>query len=183
MSDFTQMPKLDIGIEIPAVLSQAPNVRFAVLDEQRRYVLRVKRTHLQTFAASMTFELPTKIGGTILRDGLGVYCLGPDEWQINADLNIDVASKFDNAPEPFSLVDISHRNVGLTIEGIRAAKLINTSCPLDLSMDAFPVGKVTRTIFERAEITLYRGGESHFGMEFWRSFSPYIMGLLGKSVA
>jgi hypothetical protein len=40
------------------------------------------------------------------------------------------------------------------------------------------VGMVARTIFEKAEIVLFRSGEQAFRVEVWRSFAPYVLGLL-----
>lgn len=79
---------------------------------------------------------------------------------------------------PFSLVDISHRNVAFHISGDGAAHLINVGCPLDLDLAAFPVGKCTRTIFERAEIVLMREADTAFHVEIWRSFAPYFLSVL-----
>jgi len=47
-------------------------------------------------------------------------------------------------------------------------------CPLDLSLAAFPIGKVTRTVFESAQIMIARVDEQSFYVETWRSFGPYL---------
>ncbi|MBV1705422.1 MAG: sarcosine oxidase subunit gamma, partial [Hyphomicrobiales bacterium] len=49
---------------------------------------------------------------------------------------------------------------------------------LDLSADAFPVGACTRTVFEKAEIVLWRTDPGRFHVEVWRSFAPYLVELL-----
>ncbi|MFX8747406.1 sarcosine oxidase subunit gamma family protein, partial [Acinetobacter baumannii] len=58
--------------------------------------------------------------------------------------------------EPHSLVDVSHRNTAIQIAGPAAADVLNAGCPLDLRLDAFPVGMCTRTLFAKAEIVLWR---------------------------
>jgi sarcosine oxidase, subunit gamma len=82
---------------------------------------------------------------------------------------------------PHSLVDISHRQVAIDLSGPHAAALINTGCPLDLDLTAFPVGACTRTVFARADIVLWRRGVQEFHVETWRSFAPYVTGLLAKA--
>jgi len=58
--------------------------------------------------------------------------------------------------------------------GKYAARMINVGCPLDLSLEKFPVGKCTRTVFENAEIMIFREKEDEFQLETWRSFAPYL---------
>ena len=73
-----------------------------------------------------------------------------------------------------SLVDVSHRQIGLIASGPAAARVLNASCPLDLDPRAFPVGMATRTLYDKAEIVLWRRGESAFHVEVWRSFAPHV---------
>lgn len=82
---------------------------------------------------------------------------------------------------PHSLVEVSDRNQGLLLDGPEAAALINSGCPLDLSLAAFPVGMATRTLFHKAEIVVWRVGESALRIEVWRSFTPYVTGLLAEA--
>ena len=109
--------------------------------------------------------------------------LGPDEWLL---LSLD-----GTAPEtlartieaavgdiPHALVDISHRQVGIEVFGPAAAQLLNTGCPLDLALPAFPVGMATRTVLAKVDITLWREAEDRFRLEAGRSFSPYVVALL-----
>ena len=80
-----------------------------------------------------------------------------------------------------SLVDISHRNAGLIVSGPRAELLLTSGCPLDLAIEAFPVGMVTRTLFFKAEIVLWRRAESEFRVEAQRSFAAYLAGHLTEA--
>ena len=52
---------------------------------------------------------------------------------------------------------------------------------LDLDPAAFPVGMATRTLFTKAEIVLWRQGADTFHVEVWRSFAPYLHGLLAEA--
>jgi sarcosine oxidase subunit gamma len=100
-------------------------------------------------------------------------CLGPEEWLVLLP---------EGAGAPIlaglhAVTDIGHRNVGLTIEGTAAVALLLTGCALDLERD-FPIGKVTRTLYESVEIVLWRTGSSQFHVEVWRSFAPYLWAAL-----
>ena len=82
-----------------------------------------------------------------------------------------------------SLVDVSHRQIGLIASGPAAARVLNAGCPLDLDPRAFPVGMATRTLYDKAEIVLWRRGESAFHVEVWRSFAPYSWALSPRPLA
>ena len=111
--------------------------------------------------------------------------LGPDEWLLlaregEASAIIDLLEKALD-PLPHSLVDISHRHTGLKLTGDRASLILNSGCPLDLSLNAFPVGMCTRTLLEKAEIILWRTVENAFQIEVARSFVPYVVRFLGQA--
>ncbi len=40
----------------------------------------------------------------------------------------------------------------------------------------------TRTIFAKAEIVLWRTAPDAFRIEVWRSFAPYVLGLLDEAI-
>jgi sarcosine oxidase subunit gamma len=111
--------------------------------------------------------------------------LGPDEWLLVAaageaeSLMRDMESEADGVPA--SLVDISDRQVGIDVEGAKAAEAINAFNALDLDIDAFPVGMCARTIFGKAEIVLWRTAPDRFRIEVWRSFAPYVLGCLDEA--
>jgi len=59
--------------------------------------------------------------------------------------------------------------------------VLNTGCPLDLSLDEFPVGMCTRTIFGKSEIVLWRTSAAGFRVEVWRSFAAYVWRMLEEA--
>ena len=75
---------------------------------------------------------------------------------------------------PASIVDVSHRTIGIEISGSRAAWCLNGFCALDLAPHTFPVGMCTRTLFGKAEIVLWRTASTIFHIEVARSFAPYV---------
>ena len=110
---------------------------------------------------------------------------GPDEWLLvapeadGAALAADLARALAGAAH--SLVDVSHRQVALEIAGPRAADLLASHCMLDLDDAAFPAGMCARTLFATAEIVLWRRAADRFHVEAWRSFAPYVEGMLREA--
>ena len=101
--------------------------------------------------------------------------LGPDEWLLLAPPGtLDPAILVQGG----AVVDIGHRQVGLALDGPGAADALAAGCPLDLHASAFPCGMCTRTVFGKAEIVLWRQGDTRFHVEVWRSFAGYVHGLL-----
>ena len=101
--------------------------------------------------------------------------LGPDEWlllappgSLDADMTI----------EGGAVVDVSHRQIGLVLDGPGVTGVLAAGCPLDLHASAFPPGMCTRTIFGKVEIVLWRQDAHCFHMEVWRSLAAYVGELL-----
>jgi sarcosine oxidase subunit gamma len=114
--------------------------------------------------------------------GRAALWLGPDEWLLLAeDVEPEAVTREIVAAlgeRPYSWVDISHRNAGFLLSGTHATAVLNAGCPLPLDLKRFPVGKCTRTLFGKAEIVLWRVGETAFRIEVWRSFASYLAGLI-----
>ncbi len=108
--------------------------------------------------------------------------LGPDEQLLLApDGEVDsIEAALARALQghAHSLVDVSHRQVGIGIHGPHAEWLLEAQCPLPLNLRAFPVGMCTRTVFGKAEVVLWRPAEQVFRLEVWRSFATYVVELL-----
>lgn len=77
-----------------------------------------------------------------------------------------------------ALVDIGHRQGAIELTGPYAAQLLNSACPLDLGDAAAPVGFCSRTVFAKAEVVLWRRARECWQLQAWRSFMPYVSGLL-----
>jgi sarcosine oxidase subunit gamma len=108
--------------------------------------------------------------------------LGPDEWLLLApEGEAAELSAALLAIAPASVVDISYRQVAIAVSGPRAADVLNAGNPLDLHPVAFPVGMCTRTLFAKAEVVLWRTGPEAFHVEVWRSFAPYVLGLIEEA--
>jgi len=104
--------------------------------------------------------------------------LGPDEWLL-------IGREGDGIPViepgPYSLVDVSHRNIGLSVSGALATEVLSSGVMFDLDIEAFPVDMATRTLFTKAEIVLWRRAPDVFHIEVWRSFAVYLRALLAEA--
>jgi sarcosine oxidase, subunit gamma len=116
---------------------------------------------------------------------LAALWLGPDERLLlgEDDSAADTSNRIARAlgDRPHSLVDVSHRQLGLAISGAHAATVLAAGCPLDLDHSAFPVGMCTRTVLGKAEIVLWRIAEDDFHLEVWRSFAAYVSGVIAEA--
>lgn len=108
--------------------------------------------------------------------------MGPDEWTLLApeeDLQL-LQDTFSEklSGQPHALVDISDRSEAIIVSGEKAVWLLNTGIFIDFTPGAFPVGTVTRTLFHKAPVLIWRIGEDTFFVEAWGSFMDYVPGLL-----
>ena len=147
-----------------------------------RFVLRGDAAVMQT-AGAIVGAMPSTVACRAVsgRDWSALWqgpdeqlLLGPVKWQAGFEAALETALR----DLPHSLVDISHRQVGIELTGPHAATLLNAACPLDLDLAAFPVGMVTRTMFAKTEITLWRKTPEQFNIEVWRSYADYLIALL-----
>ena len=83
--------------------------------------------------------------------------------------------------QPYSLVDVSHRQVAFVLAEPHAVTVLAAGCPLDLDPSAFPVGMCTRTVYAKAEIVLWRHTDNSFQLEVWRSFAAYVSGVIAEA--
>jgi sarcosine oxidase subunit gamma len=138
-------------------------------------------------AASTAFgvELPSAACRAVTVGARAALWLGPDEQLLIAPESegaaIAAALAAGLAGIPHSLVDVSHRQIALSVRGPHAEWLLAHGCPLDVSLAEFPVGMCTRTVFAKAEILLWRTAADAFRVEVWRSFADYVVALLAET--
>jgi sarcosine oxidase subunit gamma len=131
--------------------------------------------------------LPATLLKAETKDTRTAISLGPDEWLLIAE-DGDAESLAHEITQALgahfhSLVDISHRNAGFDVSGAAAETVLASGNPLDFHLSAFPVGMATRTIFSKAEIVLWRKSADTFHVELWRSFVPFVWGLLEEAAS
>ena len=154
-----------------------------LLVPRARFSLRLDPSLLQTAKQVAGFTLDTPINRRMFSGERVAMRLGPDEWLLSgaegeaARIARDVESAL--AGLHHSLVDVSHRQVALSVAGMRAADVINSGCPLDLAPPAFQVGAATRTLLGKAEVILAKADElPTFEVECARSFAAYLHAFL-----
>jgi len=116
--------------------------------------------------------------------GRAALWLGPDEWELigpvtdHAEIEAIVQR---TVIEPYSLVDVSHRNTGVVVHGAKIEPVLNAAIALDLDISAFPVGMCTRTLLGKADVVLWRRAADTFVIECFRSFVPYVHAYLEEA--
>lgn len=162
MSDFLIRTE---PIPAEAILGNQVTVRPA--SAMARFSLRARNA--ADLADVLGFQVPGRIGAT----ANGLACLGPDEWLWRT---VEGTSLPDANGKLIGVIEVSHRNVGIIVEGPRAIEVLSSGCPLDLA--AFAVGRASRTIFETVEVIVEREAADRFHVEVWRSFAPWLWQLL-----
>ena len=154
-----------------------------------RYILQGPPTALATADAILGLSAADVACRARSNERASVLWLGPDERLIIANAGaasssngLESALRGALAAQPYSLVDVSHRQLGLKLSAAFAEDLLNCGCPQDLSLTAFPIDMCSRTLFNKTEIVLWRRGINEFQIEVWRSFAPYLEGWMREAV-
>ena len=160
--------------------SEAAGLSIRAAAEGARFSLRIDPAAASRAAESFGCTLPGRIGEVAVSNGRLAVRLGPDEWYLIAAPE-DVEAIEQVFAElytecPHSLVDISHREVGIEVEGAAAALALRSAIAFDV--EAMPAGAGCRTIFDKAQIILIREAENRFRIEVWRSFADHVRGIL-----
>ncbi len=101
--------------------------------------------------------------------GLAVLRLGPFEALLVSETGADFPVKAGFTENSF--IEISHSLVGYYLRGAQAEAVLALGCPIDMHPRAFPVGMVTRTLFAKFDIILWRTGVTEFRLLVARSAS------------
>ncbi|MDG4881829.1 sarcosine oxidase subunit gamma [Mesorhizobium sp. WSM4884] len=162
---------------------EAPGVKVEILPPAERISLRAPEASRAALSKALGVTLPTKPKTSASKGGRTALWLGPDEWLIVDEAGKDPLADCVKLSALHSAVGISHRNVAISVTGPAAAVTVNSGCPQDLSLEAFPVGAASRTILGKSEIVLLRTAAEAFRVECWRSFSDYVFTLLSEAAS
>jgi len=172
------------SLPLSGVHGGSATVRLEAAQPAERINLRVGAEDVSALSAALRLDLPVKPKTSSSANGRTALWIGPDEWLVFADGGGSIGSSLTQAAASsdavHSATDISHRNTAILVSGPGAAATLNAGCALDLSLDAFPIGACSRTLFGKVEIVLLRTAENTFRVEVWRSFSDYAFGLLSE---
>jgi sarcosine oxidase, subunit gamma len=131
-------------------LSPPEGERFALTEAPAAARFIFRGPEAARLACGMAFgaEPPVALGPAGEGEGRASLWLGPDEWLMIAEGAdpVSLAATLESVLEgtAHSLVDVSHRQVGLIVTGPSAARAISAGCPLDLHPSAFPLGMAAR---------------------------------------
>ncbi|MEO1115585.1 MAG: sarcosine oxidase subunit gamma family protein [Pseudomonadota bacterium] len=150
-----------------------------------RLSFRARSAALKDAGSAFGAALPTKALTCEVAPKRAALWMGPDEWTLLAPED-DLGPVFEAIEtklkdQPHALVDISERSEAIIVSGEKAAWLLNTGIFIDFSLEAFPVGTVSRTIFHKSPVMVWRTGTDTFVVEAWVSFMDYVAGLLVQS--
>ena len=164
----------NVGLPVVAWLETVPSAS--------RFILRGAAGVRAAAGEGFGLSLPETACRATTDGNRAALWLGPDEQLLLApDGEVElIEASLARALQghAYSLVDVSHRQVGIGIHGPHAEWLLESQCPLPLNLRDFPPGMCTRTVFGKAEIVLWRPAEQVFRLEVWRSFSLYVVQLL-----
>lgn len=140
-----------------------------------RISLRAANEQISEINDVLGLDLPTQPKTSNSSNERTAMWLGPDEWLIVDNAQSDLADlPVDLSDILCSAVDISHRNTAIILNGSNVTNVLNSGCPQNLSLEAFPVGACSRTILGKSEVVLLRTAQNTFHLECWRSFSQYV---------
>jgi len=165
-----------LSLSAVSILKAAPMTRLS---------LRLREAAIPAAGDAFGTKLPVDPLSASTAAKRAALWMGPDEWTLLAPedaletVTSAIADKL--AGQPHSLTDISHRSEALIVSGEKAAWLLNTGIFIDFSLEKFPVGTVTRTIFHKSPVMIWRTGEDTFVVESWVSFMDYVAGILVDS--
>jgi sarcosine oxidase subunit gamma len=144
-----------------------------------RFSLRALAESRELASDCFGCALPPRIGGLAVSKDRVAVCLGPDEWLLlapSAD-GAKIAAQFAaGLQETHSLVDVSHREVGIKVTGTAAELALAAACALDL--ESMPASSATRTILDKAQVVLIKHSPIRYRIEVWQSYASHVWGLL-----
>ena len=145
----------------------------------RRFALQGRKDTLEGAAKAFGLsEAPAMLKSATAGD-CTLLRLAPQElFIITGDAGLPEAVTTYLGTVPNSLVEVSERQIGWTLEGEKLRDTLAALSPLDMRERSFPVGMVTRTLFGKADGMVWRTGTDTFHLEVWRSFGPYLSSMM-----
>ncbi|KAB0680005.1 sarcosine oxidase subunit gamma [Aureimonas leprariae] len=157
-----------------------PGIALGSVPARTLIALHLSEPAFEPVGRALGFDLPRRPKASTATDGIAALWLGPDDVMLVSEATGDdaaaelIAKIEASGTAEQSPVDVSDRFVAISLEGPAAEAVLAAGCPRDLRLATFPVGAVTRTVFSRAEITVWRRGETHFEVFCGRSFADYL---------
>lgn len=153
-------------------------VALAASPIRHRLVFQAEGKALESRTRAAGFARAPEILRAETANDAALLRLGPDEWLLLS------GAEFSPGMREFAgsgAIEISHGYAGIAWSGPRAALALSAGCPLDLHVSVFPVGMVTRTLYGKCEVLLWRQGKECFHMEVARSYLAAILAFFGET--
>lgn len=167
----------------PAPVCESPLLH--ALPAQASWILRGNYGVMTAAGTALGLTLSTHPCRASLHGERAALWLGPDEQLLLVPQSegeaVGQALLTALAPLAHALVDVSHRQVHLQMQGAAAAWCLNVGCPLDLELASFPAGMCTRTVLAKAQIVLWRPAEWIFRVLVARSYADYVSRFLAEA--
>ncbi|BDA86036.1 sarcosine oxidase subunit gamma [Aureimonas sp. SA4125] len=160
-----------------------PGVSLVPLAARAHVSLRAHPDAVSAVGGALGLSLPGKPKTSVVAEGVSALWLGPEDWLLvgGTPASQMIAAIEGSGTVLHSAVDVTDRYVGIRIEGPAAEAVLSSSCPQDLRLQSFPVGAVSRSVFAKADMVIWRRGESEFELFCVRSFADYVWGLLTEA--
>lgn len=157
------------------------NVSITPVPAASRLSLRARPDAVAALSKALGVDLPAKPKTSVSKGSRTACWLGPDEWLILDEVGKNLMADAAKSKVLHSATDISERNTAISVSGPNAEGTLSAGCPQNLSLTAFPVGAVSRTLLGKAEVIILRTGDEAFRVECWRSFSDYVFTYLSEA--
>ena len=147
----------------------------------RHSVWSLRAKDPSAFRAALGAALPTAVNRFDADNDRAIAKLGPDEWLLLAPRaeHEALTSKLTAAAEEAgAAVDLSERFATIELRGPATRDALAAACPLDLHPRAAAASFATRTIYGKADVTLFLVEDATALVLVNRSFAPYVWTLL-----
>ena len=121
--------------------------------------------------------LPARCGDVAGHGPHSVLWLGPDEWLVVSDMNVDLllpALLAAAADGPAAIVDVSANRTVIELSGASARGVLEKGCPTDLHPRAFGPGQALTTTLARMPLLLWQVGPQTYRLLPRASFAEYV---------
>ena len=163
-----------------------PRVSLIEQPHAARFIFRGRGPDVAAAGVAFGIELPLQPCRAAEAGPHAALWLGPDEWLLIAPPDAGDAVSRAMADRlgsvPHALVEVSDRQVAVSVSGADAELVLSAGCPLDLDITAFPVAACTRTVLGKTEIVLWRRTQDSFHLEVGRSFAAYLAAFLEEAI-
>ncbi len=114
---------------------------------------------VEALSARFSGALPTQVGQRVESGQASLWCLGPDEWRLQCELDA-VEDTLAQLRDAFgqchaSAVDVSDYYTELALSGQATRDVLAKLTPLDVSAEGFPAGSQAATRMAKCSVLLH----------------------------